>query len=198
MFIYNHLQSRSSWIQNAFIISSVSILLFNTTRNVFVFVKQFRPAVYLQNSKIEMVEGQELINTKKYPAHLGMTIELCAGIVDKDMPLIQVAQAEVLEECGYDVPEEQLQRVTSFRNGTSSSGSLVNLYYAEVTDSMRVNQGGGLASEGELIQVIEMPVSEVQSLISSEHINREPGLMFAVLWFLSNIWPQRYKAIKEK
>lgn len=61
------------------------------------------------------MNGKEIINTRKYPGSLGITIELCAGIVDKDEPLVKIAQAELLEECGYDVPEEKLQKVTTYR-----------------------------------------------------------------------------------
>jgi 8-oxo-dGTP pyrophosphatase MutT (NUDIX family) len=32
-----------------------------------------------------------------------MTLELCAGIVDKSLSLVEIAQEEILEECGYKV-----------------------------------------------------------------------------------------------
>ena len=51
----------------------------------------------------------------RFPARLGITYELCAGIVDKDLPLDVIAQEEVLEETGYQVSLEQLERVTSMR-----------------------------------------------------------------------------------
>ncbi|KAF0313709.1 Uridine diphosphate glucose pyrophosphatase [Amphibalanus amphitrite] len=45
------------------------------------------------------------------PGRCGVTLELCAGCVDKDKPLEHIAREEVLEECGYDVPAERLRRV---------------------------------------------------------------------------------------
>ncbi len=51
----------------------------------------------------------------KYPGELGMTFELCAGIVDKDLPLVEIAKEEVEEECGYRVPIENFEKVTSMR-----------------------------------------------------------------------------------
>ncbi|CAG5136439.1 unnamed protein product [Candidula unifasciata] len=174
----------------------VAILLFNTSRDVFVFVKQFRPAVYIQNAEAKKVNGEEVINTRHFPPSLGITIELCAGIVDKDAALTQVAQAEVLQECGYDVPENKLLKITSFRNGTGTSGAVVNLYYAEVTDAMRVSKGGGLASEGELIEVVEMTVTEARQLIFDEDVNREASSMFALLWFFQNVWPHKQNCLK--
>jgi UDP-sugar diphosphatase len=55
------------------------------------------------------------IDTSKYPPEGGITLELCAGIVDKDLPLEEVARLEVLEECGYDVPVSNLERIVSYK-----------------------------------------------------------------------------------
>ncbi|KAK3738908.1 hypothetical protein RRG08_006476 [Elysia crispata] len=93
----------------------VEILLFNTSRNVFVFVKQFRPAVYLNRIDAGALEGIEMIDQKQFPGHLGVTIELCAGIVDKGLSLLEIARAEVLEECGYNVPADRFCKITSCR-----------------------------------------------------------------------------------
>lgn len=43
-------------------------------------------------------------------------MELCAGIVDKDKPIEEIAKEEVLEECGYDVPLSNLKEVKSYRS----------------------------------------------------------------------------------
>lgn len=51
----------------------------------------------------------------KYPATLGFTLELCAGIIDKSKPFIEIAREEVLEECGYDVPLERIEEVLTYR-----------------------------------------------------------------------------------
>nr|CAD7573906.1 unnamed protein product [Timema californicum] len=55
------------------------------------------------------------IDTDKYPSKLGITIELCAGIVDKELPLEEIASIEILEECGYDVPASKLETITTYR-----------------------------------------------------------------------------------
>jgi UDP-sugar diphosphatase len=55
------------------------------------------------------------IDTSNYPPECGITLELCAGIVDKDLPLEEVARIEVLEECGYDIPIPNLERIISYR-----------------------------------------------------------------------------------
>lgn len=55
------------------------------------------------------------IDPTKYPASLGIALEMCAGIIDKDKSVEHIAKEEVLEECGYDVPLEGLHRITSYR-----------------------------------------------------------------------------------
>ena len=56
-----------------------------------------------------------MIDQKQFPGHLGVTIELCAGIVDKGLSLLEIARAEVLEECGYNVPADRFCKITSCR-----------------------------------------------------------------------------------
>lgn len=57
----------------------------------------------------------ENVDVEKYPPAIGITMELCAGIVDKDLPIIEIAREEVLEECGYDVPIERIEEVMTYR-----------------------------------------------------------------------------------
>lgn len=52
---------------------------------------------------------------EKYPVSLAITDELCAGIVDKSKPLIEIAREEIIEECGYDVPVERIECVMTYR-----------------------------------------------------------------------------------
>lgn len=118
---------------------SVAIIIFNVERKKLVFVKQFRPgesvrplgiysektrcifnlwlwfpAVYFNSLEPED-RDVDVVDTDKYPAALGVTLELCAGIVDKDKPLVEIAREEVLEECGYHVKLSDLELVNSYR-----------------------------------------------------------------------------------
>ncbi|MCF6205492.1 MAG: NUDIX domain-containing protein [Sulfurovum sp.] len=145
---------------------SVAILLYHTQKKAFILVKQFRPAVYLNNGN-------------------GETVELCAGIVDKDLSLIQIAVEEIEEECGYQVPLDAIERVTAFHTSVGFAGSRQTLYYAEVDEKMRVSDGGGI--DGELIEVLEVPVDQMEKLIYNESIAKTPGLMFAYMW-----WKEKY------
>jgi len=91
---------------------SVAIIIYNVTRKVLVLVKQFRPAVYLGTVDPQDRIIDQTIDTTKYPPTNGITIELCAGIVDKpSLSLVEIAKEEVIEECGYDVPLSCLQLI---------------------------------------------------------------------------------------
>lgn len=94
----------------------VTIVIYNLTRNVLVLVKQFRPSVYLGSLAPEDRTVDAPIDTTKYPPETGITIELCAGMVDKNLPLAEIAREEILEECGYNVPVSSLQFVGKFNN----------------------------------------------------------------------------------
>jgi UDP-sugar diphosphatase len=144
---------------------SVAILIYHTQKDAFILVKQFRPAVYLNDNQ-------------------GETVELCAGIVDKKLSLVQIAVEEIEEECGYSVPLESVERVTAFHTSVGFAGSKQTLYYAEVDEKMKVSEGGGV--DGELIEVVELPTAELERFIFDEKIAKTPGLMFAFMWWMRN------------
>ncbi|CAH2233167.1 jg18869 [Pararge aegeria aegeria] len=161
---------------------SVAIIVFNVSRNVMVFVKQFRPAIYYNHIQPQD-RKEKVIDTAKYPAALGIALEMCAGIIDKIKPVEEIAREEVLEECGYDVPLEKLQRITSYRAGVGVQGALQTLFYCEVTDDMKTEQGGGV--DDEIIEVIEKSIPEVEEMVSSSGpIPSPPSCLFALMWFL--------------
>jgi len=143
--------------------NSVSILLWHKERDAFVLVKQLRPAV-LHATKTN-----------------GYTYELCAGIIDKKASDIQIAKEEVVEECGYDVPLQNIQKVTTFYPSVGVTGAYQTLYYAEIDNSMHVNEGGGLADEN--IEVIYLPTQEAKEFMFDENFLKTPGMMMAFYWF---------------
>ena len=149
---------------------SVAILIYHRDEDVFILVKQFRPAVYVHNTD-------------------GMSIELCAGIVDKKMSLQKIAQEEIEEECGYRVPLEKVEKISSFYTSVGFAGSKQTLYYAEVDELMKVSEGGGV--DAELIEVIRLPVKEAEVFMYDENIVKTPGLMFSFMWWNDKIRNQK-------
>jgi len=144
---------------------SVAILIYHKEKDAFVLVKQFRPPVYLQNAD-------------------GFTYELCAGIVDKESSLEQIAKEEIDEECGYDVALTNLQRVTSFYTAVGFAGAKQTLYYCEVDESMQEHEGGGIHVED--IEVVYLDVAEAKAFILDETKSKTPGIMYAMMWWFNN------------
>jgi len=143
---------------------SVSILLWHKEKDAFILVKQLRATV-LNSTKTD-----------------GYMYELCAGIVDKDIPNIEIAKEEVLEECGYDIPISNFTKITSYYTSVGISGALQTLYYAECDDSMKVSNGGGLDDED--IEVIYIASKDIKDFMFDEDIKKTPGMMMAFYWFL--------------
>ncbi|CRK94971.1 CLUMA_CG008459, isoform A [Clunio marinus] len=169
---------------------SVAIITLNKTRNKLVVVKQFRPAVYYGqicdylNSVGSEVDSEKVI--EMFPPKNAITMELCAGIVDKDISLVEIAREELIEECGYDVPVNRIEEVIRFRSGVGTTGSLQVMYYCEVTDDDKINGAGG-GVDDELIDVHELSIEEAKEMLKqgTEHTS-PPGFLFGILWFLTN------------
>ncbi len=80
--------------------NAVYIVLFNVDRKKLVFVKQFRPTVYFasvrRNLDMDKPKPGVPINSSSTPASDGVTIELCAGIIDKPaLKAQEIAREEV-------------------------------------------------------------------------------------------------------
>lgn len=161
---------------------SVVIIVYNITRDVLIFVKQFRPAAYVSN--IPQNERQSQIDISKHTAENSIALEWCAGLVDKNISIEKIAQEEVLEECGYNVPLNGLQLICTFPNGSFTTGARQTLFYCEVTDDMKVSAGGGI--DDEIIEVVEVTVPQMLKYIESGDMCSPSNVMFGFYWFLEN------------
>ena len=141
---------------------SVAILIYHKEKEAFILVKQFRPPVYRHDE-------------------IGMSTELCAGIIDKELSIEQIAIEEIDEECGFKVSLEKLERITKVSSSVGTSGTSQTIFYAEVYESMRISKGGGI--DDEMIEVIELPISEAKTFMFDESEVKTTGLMFAFMWW---------------
>lgn len=80
----------------------------------------------------------------------------------------------------------------NFSSGVGLTGSLQTLFYAEVTDDMKVGPGGGLQDEGEYIEVVEVSLTVAQHMIFDESIPRPLSFVFAMMWFFHKKLPSLY------
>ncbi|KAL3985673.1 NUDIX domain family protein [Acanthocheilonema viteae] len=91
---------------------------------------------------------------------------------------------EVHEECGYNVNEADIQSVKTFVTAVGSSGSRQEVFYAEIDETMKVSEGGGVDSEK--IDKIFMTIPEAQKYCDQKEVPSSPGMLYALMWFFKN------------
>jgi nudix-type nucleoside diphosphatase (YffH/AdpP family) len=123
-----------------------------------------------------------LTNQFKYPtlSHgSGWIIEIVAGVVERDETPEATIVREIREEIGYQVSD--LQRITDFYVTPGGSSERIHLFYAEVGEDDRVSKGGGLASESEDIQVVQLETEQISRMLENREIHDAKTLL-AMMW----------------
>lgn len=112
-----------------------------------------------------------LVRQLRYPAfvngHDDLLIEAAAGLLDDATPEERI-RLEAEEETGY-----RLHDVKFVFEAFMSPGAVtekIHFFVAEYEPQMRVSSGGGLAHEGEEIEVLELAIDEALTMISDGRI----------------------------
>src|SRR5690606_7472884 len=114
----------------------VAVLLYNAMKQSVILTRQFRlPTMLNENPS-------------------GMMLEVCAGTLAQHEDPTDCARREVTEETGYTI--DRLDAVGTFYMSPGAVTEKLHLYIAQVDDSQRTGTGGGLASEHENIEVVEI------------------------------------------
>lgn len=129
-----------------------------------------------------------LVNQFKYPVYVhddGWITETVAGMVDPGETREESIRRELREEIGYEVQE--LEFVASFYSSPGGSSERVFLFYCEVDDSCRVpGAGGGLAAEGEDIQMVEYELPEFFAKLAGG-VFVDPKIIISGLWLQARL-----------
>lgn len=136
--------------------NGAAILLYNKEKGTVILTRQFRLPTMLNDNPT------------------GMLIEACAGLLDEDNPEAAIRR-ETEEETGY-----QLQRVEKVMESYMSPGAvteILHLFVAEYSADMKVSTGGGLESEHEEIEVLELPYMEAYGMIGKGEIRDAKTIM---------------------
>ena len=107
-------------------------------------------------------DTNKLIMTNQYrDAISGMSLEIPAGLMDEsDTDPKECAVREVLEETGYKLNVLEIIPLMKTLPAPGFTNELIHIFMAIVNSDMKVDEGGGLESENEYIEVIEMDVNE--------------------------------------
>lgn len=115
---------------------AVCAVVYDTIKNKYIFTKQFRPGPKMK------------------------IIEACAGMLDHgNEDCLETMKREITEELGYGVDTIN-QIVRHYYTSPGKTNERIGIYFATV--SKKVAQGGGLESENEDIEIIELTKEEVK------------------------------------
>jgi nudix-type nucleoside diphosphatase (YffH/AdpP family) len=137
-----------------------TILLYDLGRSTVLLTRQFRFPVYVNG----------------HPD--GMFIETAAGLLDGDDPASAIRR-EASEELGVTVGE--LEHVFDVWMSPGSVTERVHFYAAPYTPVSRTGIGGGIAAEGEDIEVVELAFDEALAQIGTGEIADAKTIML-VQW----------------
>jgi GDP-mannose pyrophosphatase NudK len=136
--------------------NGAAILLYNKEHKTVILTQQFRLPTYINGNSS------------------GMLIEACAGLLDKDNPE-DCIRRETEEETGYKIKD-----VKKIFEAYMSPGSVTEMLYffiAEYDNSMKVNEGGGVAHEQENIEVLEITYQKAIDMMNTGEIKDAKTIM---------------------
>src|SRR5690606_9087950 len=138
---------------------SVAILLFEKETQSILFTKQFRYPTCKNND--------------------GWLLEIPAGSLEENENPENCVIREVMEELGYKIPAPK--QLLTFYTSPGASTERVFLFFAEVSEKDKIAKGGGNEGENEDIQLVKIPVSEINGKISAL---KDAKSILALQWFL--------------
>lgn len=136
--------------------NGATILLYNKANKSVILTRQLRIPTYFNGNES------------------GMMIETCAGMLDEDNPE-ECIRREITEETGY-----QIVNVKKIFETFMSPGAVTEIIYffiGEYSPDMKVNEGGGLESEQENIEVLEYTFDTAYNMIASGEIKDAKTVM---------------------
>jgi nudix-type nucleoside diphosphatase (YffH/AdpP family) len=128
--------------------NSAAVLPYDPERKTVLLTRQLRLPIYLQDG-------------------LEYSIEACAGKLDGEKAETRIIK-EMEEELGYRVAE--VERLFALYPSPASVAEKIEFFTCCYSPADRVSSGGGLADEGEDIEVIETTLEQAAAMISSGEI----------------------------
>lgn len=127
--------------------NGATILLYNRARRTVVLTRQFRMPAFVSG-------------------HSGYLVEAAAGLLDDASPEQRI-RAEV-EETGYRVGA--VEKVMEAFMSPGSVTERLHFFVAEYQPADRIDAGGGLADEGEDIEVLELGIDQAIAMVAGGEI----------------------------
>ncbi len=129
--------------------NGATILLYDAGRETVLLTRQFRFPAYVNDHSD------------------GMLIETAAGLLDDDDPETAIRR-ETSEELGVTIGD--LHHVFDVYMSPGSVTERLHFYPAPYTPADRTGDGGGLQSDGEDIEIVELPFAEALEMVADGRI----------------------------
>lgn len=136
--------------------NGITALLYHPGNKTVILTQQFRLPTYLNGNSS------------------GLMIEACAGKLEKEDPAKGIIR-EIEEETGHRV--KKVEKIFEAYMSPGSVTELIHFYLAQYDESTKISQGGGLESEQENIEVLEIPLSEALDYIREGKIKDGKTIM---------------------
>lgn len=104
----------------------------------------------------------------------GMMIEACAGLLDEKDPEACIRR-ETEEETGYTLSE--VRKVMEVYMSPGSVTEILYFFVGAYSDTMKTGKGGGIETEQENIEVLELPFDEAIQMIYDGRIKDAKTIM---------------------
>ena len=112
-----------------------------------------------------------LVRQMRYPAYVNgydeLMIEAPAGLLDGEAPEVRI-RAEAEEEIGYRLGE--VRKIFEAFMSPGAVTEIIHFFVAEYRPEMKISSGGGVASEGEDIEVVELDIDEALAMVDDRRI----------------------------
>lgn len=104
----------------------------------------------------------------------GMMIEACAGLLDENDPE-ECIKRETQEETGYRITE--VKKIMEVYMSPGSVTEIIYFFTGAYSADMKISEGGGVESEHENIEVLEMPFTQAIEMIKNGEIKDAKTIM---------------------
>jgi nudix-type nucleoside diphosphatase (YffH/AdpP family) len=155
-------QSRESYDRG----NGATILLLNKKKRTIILIRQFRMPTYVNGNSS------------------GMMIETCAGLLDGNDPVTCIIK-ETEEETGYRI--KNVKKLFELYMSPGAVTEIIHFFIAEYDEKMKVSEGGGLKSEHEDIDILEIDFNKALNMIQSGEIKDAKSIILLQYAQINNL-----------
>ena len=143
---------------------AVAVLIYHTTKDAYILVRQFRYPPFHQEADPWMTE-------------------IVAGGLEENESEEAAARREVEEETGYTA--KNIQRLYKYYVSPGLMSERVTIFVAEVDENTKTGNGGGAAGEDEDIELVWIPRKNALQWLEQQEVG-DAKTIIAIQWHLQN------------